>query len=68
MNADKRKSNTSWPFPTGDQLRRRSDTQSSQLNPSEFRPDPVEQELVAEQLKRDREASRAVDHNRRPAI
>lgn len=56
-------SHSSWPFPAADHFRRRAAATIAEPEPEEHEdtPDPVEQELVDEQLERDRKASRAVD-------
>lgn len=64
MNSESNPSSASWPFPSAGSHRRSESLRTTPLNPSEIRPDPVEQELVAEQLERDRKASRAVDPQR----
>lgn len=65
MNAANIHSSSTWPFPASTQHRRDGNATDTPLNPSEVRPDPVEEELVEEQLERDRKASDAVDPNRR---
>lgn len=64
MTAANIQSSSTWPFPASTQHRRDGNATATPLNPSAVRPDPVEEELVAEQLERDRNASDAVDPNR----
>lgn len=54
---------SSWPFPAADHFRRQAAATRPEPEPEEQddTPDHVEQELVDEQLERDRKASQAVD-------
>lgn len=63
MHTSNTPSHSSWPFPaTGHFRRAPAATNADPIPaPDEDAPDPVEQELVNEQLERDRKASRAVD-------
>lgn len=53
----------SWPFPAAERFQRTASPKPNNEEPSpeEDVPDHVEQELVDEQLERDRKASKAVD-------
>jgi hypothetical protein len=63
MNTHTTPSPSSWPFPAADHFRRQAATTRPEPEHEEQddTPDHVEQELVDEQLERDRNASRAVD-------
>lgn len=55
-------SNASWPFPAGHQFQRGATTRKPGPEPAaDDEHDHVEQELVDEQLERDRNAAKAVD-------
>lgn len=65
MSTDTPNPHASWPFPAADHFRRAAAPKADSEEPSseEDAPDLVEQELVEEQLERDRKASKAVDSN-----
>lgn len=63
MTTDTPNTHASWPFPAAERFRRAAAPKpdNEEPSPEEDVPDNVEQELVDEQLERDRKASKAVD-------
>lgn len=62
MNADNTQAHSSWPFPAAGHFKRGAATKGEgpEASPAEEH-DHAEQELVDEQLERDRKAAQAVD-------